>query len=203
MSTPPPLVDDLAAAGVEVSDLWELVNARTANYPEAVPVLLDWLEHVDERVAEADRRRLRDGLIRALTVPSARPQAAPLMIHLFKRADDPTGFGERWVIGNALGVVADDSYVDELAALASDRRYGKGRQMLVLGLARFRDPRIVPLLIDLLDDDDVVGHAAEALGRLKAVEARPALEPLLADERPVVRREAKKALAKIGHAAQR
>ena len=65
MSTPPPLVDDLAAAGVEVSDLWELVNARTANYPEAVPVLLDWLEHVDERVAEADRRRLRDGLIRA------------------------------------------------------------------------------------------------------------------------------------------
>ena len=203
MSTPPPLVDDLAAAGVEVSDLWELVNARTANYPEAVPVLLDWLEHVDERVAEADRRRLRDGLIRALTVPSARPQAAPLMIDLFKRADDPTGFGERWVIGNALGVVADDSYVDELAALASDRRYGKGRQMLVLGLARFRDPRIVPLLIDLLDDDDVVGHAAEALGRLKAVEARPALEPLLADERPVVRREAKKALAKIGRAAQR
>ncbi len=203
MSTPRELLDALADTGVEVDDVWELVNARSVDYPAAVPVLLDWLEHLDQRVPEADRRRLRDGLVRALTVKSARPQAAPLLIDLFKRADDPTGFGERWVIGNALAVVADDTYVDELAALATNRSYGKGRQMLVLGLGRFSDPRIVPLLIGLLDDDDVVGHAAEALGKLKAAEARPALEPLLTDKRAVVRREAKKALAKIGAAAQR
>jgi hypothetical protein len=198
VSSPRRLLNDLAGAGVEVSDVWELVNARSVDYPAAVPVLLDWLEHLDERVPEPDRRRLRDGLIRALTVNSARPQAAPLLIDLFKRADDPTGFGERWVIGNALSVVADDTYVDELAALAMDRSYGKGRQMLVLGLGRFGDHRVVPVLIGLLDDEDVVGHAAEALGKLKAVEAVPALEPLLTDKRLVVRREAKKALAKIG-----
>jgi HEAT repeat protein len=202
VSTPRELSSDLGAAGVAVDDVWQLVNARTDQYPEAVPVLLDWLAHLDERVPAPDRPRLRDGLIRALTVKSARPVAAPLMIELFKRADDPTGFGERWVLGNAIGVVADESHLDELMSLAADRSYGKGRQMLVVGLSRFRDPRVVKLLVDLLGDDDVVGHAAEALGKLKAADARAALEPLLGDRRPVVRREAKKALAKIGAPTQ-
>lgn len=197
MTTPSALVRDLAGVGVDVEDVWDLVNARTAQYPNAVPVLLDWLAHVDERVDESVRGRLRDGLIRALTVKSARPAAAPLMLELFRSADDPTGFGERWVIGNALGVVADETHLDELLDLVADRSYGKGRQMLVLGLGRFRQERVTATLISLLSDEDVAGQAAEALGKQKAAVARPALEALLSDARPAVRREAKKALAKI------
>jgi HEAT repeat protein len=188
---------DLAGVGVDVDDVWDLVNTRTAQYPSAVPVLLDWLVHVDERVDESVRDRLRDGLIRALTVKSARPAAAPLMLELFRSVDDPTGFGERWVIGNALGVVADHSHLEELLDLAADQTYGKGRQMLVLGLGRFRHDRVTETLISMLNDDDVAGQAAEALGKQSAAAARPALEALLADARPAVRREAKKALAKI------
>lgn len=198
MTTPPDLVRELADVGVPVLDIWDLVNARTAQYPVAIPILLDWLEHLDARVPGPERDRLREGLIRALTVKAARPAAAPVMIDQFKRAIAAGRPGEAWAIGNALSVVADDSLFDELAALASDPNNGTARQMIVHGLSGSRHPLAIRLLVDLLADDDVAAHAAIALGKLKAATARPALEALLDHPRPLVRREAKKALAKIG-----
>jgi HEAT repeat protein len=104
------------------------------------------------------------------------------------------------VIGNALSVVIDDSVFDEVESLVRDRRYGKSRQMVVLGLGRSKDPRALPLLVDLLADDDVAAHAAMALGNLRAADARPALEQLRNHQQALVRREARKALDKIAKA---
>jgi len=196
MSTPTGLIDDLARVGVPVTNLWELVNGEV-QYRAAIPVLVDWLEELDERVPAEDREKVREGLVRALTVPAARPSAAPALIDAFRRVDDPSGLGPRWVIGNALEVVADDSVFDDLRAIVRDPGFGKARQMVVLGLARSKDPGVVSLLIELLDDEDVAAHAAMALGKLKANEARPALERQLESPQPLVRREAKKALAKL------
>lgn len=197
MSTPPALIDDLARADVPVADLWELVNGEV-QYRSAIPVLVDWLEHLDERVPGADREKVREGLVRALTVPAARPSTAPVLLEQFRRVADPSGLGPRWVIGSALEVVADDSVFHQVAAIVRDSAFGKARQMVVLGLARSKDRRAVPLLIELLDDEDVAAHAAMALGKLRAHEARSALERHLASPQPLVRREAKKALAKLG-----
>lgn len=196
MSTPAGLIDDLAHAGVPVSDLWELVNSDV-QYRAAVAVLVDWLEHVDEWVPAADRGNVREGLVRALTVPAARPAAAPALLEQFRRVSDVSGLGPRWVIGNALEVVADDSVFDDVATVVRDRAFGKARQMVLLGLARSKDRRAVPLLIELLDDEDVAAHAAMALGKLRAKEARSALERHLASPQPLLRREVKKALAKL------
>jgi hypothetical protein len=195
-TTPADLIRDLADADVHVDDLWELVNTRS-NYAPAIPVLTDWLRSVDARVPAADRPKVREGLVRALSVRAAKPSAALTLIEEFRRADDPSGLGIRWVIGNALSVVADDSVFEQIAALVQDRGYGKARQMLVPGLARSADPRAVPLLVGLLDDDDVVAHAVAALGVLKLPGVRAALEPLLDHHQALVRREAKKALARL------
>jgi HEAT repeat protein len=197
MSTPARLLEDLGEVGVRVADLWELVNGDV-QYRAAIPVLVEWLEDLDEQVPAADREAVREGLVRALAIPAARPTAAPALIEQFRRVSDPTGLGPRWVIGNALEVVADDSVFDEVASIVRDPGFGKARQMVVLGLARSKDRRAVPLLIELLDDEDVAAHAAMALGKLKAAEARSALERHLASPQPLVRREAKKALAKLG-----
>jgi HEAT repeat protein len=78
-----------------------------------------------------------------------------------------------------------------------DPAYGTARQMIVLGLGRSKDPRAVPLLVGLLGDDDVVAHAVTALGRLRPPGVRPEVEPLLAHPRSLVRRNAKKALARL------
>jgi len=196
MATPPDLARDLRAVGLPVSDVWDLVNAK-AQYKAAIPVLIDWLRNLELRVPRQDQARIREGLVRALSVPAARPGAAPVLIEEFRKASDPSETGLGWVVGNALSVVADDSVFDEIATLAQDAAYGKARQMIVLGLGRSKDPRVVPLLVDLLDDEDVAAHAVMALGRLRPAGVRPAVERLLGHPRALVRREAKKALARL------
>lgn len=193
--TPAALINDLAELGVSISSVWDLVNRREP-YDAAIPVLIEWLRTVDDRVPEADRSRVREGLVRALTIRAARPAAAQVMLDQFRSLDDPSG-EVRWAIGNALSVVADDSVFDDLASIVNDRRFGIARQMVVVGLGRSKDPRAVPLLINLLDDDDVVLHAVSALGKLKAPAARSSLGRLLVDRRPPVRKAAKKALDRL------
>ena len=194
--TPAGLLRDLADAGVRVGDLWELVNAR-AQYRAAIPVLIDWLRSADARVSAECRPKVREGLTRALSVPAARPDAAPVLIEEFRRSPDPSGLGYGWVVGNALSVVADDSVFDEITDLVQDRSYGKARQMVVAGLGRSRDSRAVPLLMGLLGDEDVTAHALMALGRLRPPGVRPAVERLLDHRQALVRREARKALARL------
>jgi HEAT repeat protein len=103
----------------------------------------------------------------------------------------------RWTIGNALDVLADDSSFDDFVELVRDRRYGKARQMVVLGLGKSKRPEAVDVLLGLVDDPDVDGHAVKALGKLKAPSARTALQAKLDDKRAWVRAEARKALAKL------
>src|SRR6476646_5162825 len=194
--TPPQLLEDLARAGVPVNDLWDLVNGDGS--AAAVPVLVDWLTNLEDRVAPRESGSVREGLVRALTIPASRPVAAPVLLDQFQTVTDDTGLGIRWVVGNALEIAADDSFFDDVQRLILDRRYGPARQMIVLGLWRSKDPRAVPLLIELLDDDDVATHAAMALGKRRADEARPALERHLnTAQHPLVRREIKKALKKL------
>lgn len=195
-STPDGLLRDLDRAGVPVRDLWELVNARV-QYRAVIPVLIDWLRELDVRVPAADRPKVREGLVRTLSVPAARPTAAPVLIDEFQRLSDPDARGLGWVVGNALSVVADDSVFDDIAGLLRDRSYGKARQMVVLALARSRDPRAVPLLVGLLADEDVTAHAVSALGKLRPQGVRRAVEQLTNHPQALVRREAKKALARL------
>ena len=77
----------------------------------------------------------------ALTVKWAWSAAAPLLVDECRRADDPSGTGLRWAIGNTLAEVADDSVFADLVELAEDRRWGKAREMVVVALGNMRDPR--------------------------------------------------------------
>jgi len=53
-------------------------------------------------------------------------------------------------------------------------------------------------LLGDLEDEDVAGYAVMGLGKLKAREARAAVEPFVDHGKPWVRKEAKEALAKLG-----
>ena len=190
--SPRALLAELAEAGFPVASLTEL-RTSGLRYRAAVPVLLRWLPLTSDR-------QVKEDLVRALSVPWARPVAARPLIDEFEGVDervDPAGTGLRWAIGNALSIVADDSVFDELVRLVQDRTCGKARQMVVVGLGRSKRPEVVPVLIRLLDDDDVSGHAVKALAKLGAEEARPALERMVSDPRSWVRNEAKKALVRL------
>lgn len=181
------LVQELRDAGVPVDDVWDLVNTRV-QYPAAVPILLDWLSH---RVPVEDIR-MREGLVRALTIRAARPAAFPVLVHEFRTTEDDI---YRWVVGNALSVVADASAYDELVAIILDRRYGWGRERLVEALWRFKkNPRTVPILLDLLNDPEATAWAVRALSRIKPAGIKARMAVLLDHPDPEVRKRAEKAL---------
>jgi hypothetical protein len=187
-----PILAELASVGYPVGALADLRESNL-RYRAAVPVLLNWLPRVTDS-------KVKEEIVRALSVPWAKPAATGPMIEEFRQIDasiDPTGLGLRWTIGNALEVLFDDSSFDEIAELARDRRYGKSRQMVVLGLGRSKRPEAVDVLLGLVEDSDVDGHAVQALGKLKAPAARQALERKLDDGRAWVRAAARKALAKL------
>ncbi len=183
-----PVIKDLERAGFPVDSLDQL--RRTGSpYEAAVPVLLKWLP----LVADMD---VKDSIVRALSVPWARPTAALPLIAEFRDASGPAS-GLKWTIGNALAVVADDSVFEEISEMAREKRHGKAREMLAVALANMKDPRAVELLIELLGDDEVAGHALIALAKLRARKARRHVQRLLSHSKVWVRREAKKTLAKL------
>jgi len=190
-----PIVKELVAAGFPVDAVADLHNKRL-DYQTAIPILLAWLPKMQNLDVKQD-------IVRCLSVPYAKPLAAGPLIDEFRRAEDDSPTGLRWVIGNALEVVADDAVLDDMMELARDRRYGKAREMLVVGLGNMNDERVIPLLFDLLKDDEVSGHAIMALGKLTPTVARSHVEPFLKHANAWVRKEAKKTMEKIDKASGR
>src|SRR5690606_22531025 len=129
-------------AGFEFESLSEL-RISGQRYRRAIPVLLSALSQITDV-------KLAGEVVRALSVPWARPDATGPLVEEFRNVDDETGLGLRWTVGNALEVVWDDSYFEDLAALAREVRYGRAREMVVLGLGRSKRPEAVDVLIELL-----------------------------------------------------
>lgn len=184
------LLGQLRELGYSFGSLAELRTSRL-KYGDAVPILLSGLE-------DSTDQKLKAEIVRALSVPWAKPAATGPLIEQFRSVEDESGMGLRWTVGNALEVVWDDSLFDELVQLAHDRSFGKAREMVVLGIGRSRRAEALEVLIELLDDPVVSGHAVKALRKLKAPEARPYLERMLRDDRGWVRKEAQRALASLG-----
>jgi hypothetical protein len=181
-----PIVAELRSLGFAVSSIGDLRRTKRV-YKRAIPLLLAWVSQVSDRSVKED-------LIRTLSVPWANPEAAPVLIREFKKADDTEATDLRWVIGNALEVVADDSHFSELAELAQDRKYGRAREMVVLALAKMKRPDSQNVLLRLLSDPQVDGHAVHALVKMKAAVEAARVEPFLKHPKRWVRQEAKKLL---------
>lgn len=166
-----------------------LANLRRSGirYVSAIPVLVDALER------ETDDRKAQE-IVRALSVPWAKPVAIPALIRFFRRASAPTNLGARWATGSALEIIWDDAYFDELVELATDVRYGRGREMIVLGFAKSKHPEANQVLLGLLADRDVNGHAVSALRKRKVRLPASVLGGLVHDDRTWVRKEAQKVL---------
>lgn len=185
------LLAELATAGMAVSSVGALLS--NGKYPSAaVEILCGWLPRVEYR-------GLREDIVRTLSVPWARA-AGPVLVAELDRASANDSEGVRWAIGNGLEVLASEEIADDMLRIASDRRYGKARQMVVLGLGKLKDPRTVDVLVKLLSDTDVAGQAITALGKLRAVEAKTRLEPFLEHETTWIRNAAKTALRRIAAA---
>lgn len=192
-----PLLSELQEVGITldeangISDLNQNSAYRNKrSYQTALPILLKWLPHITNQ-------RLKEDVVRVLSVAWAKPQAAPALVVEFEKADATSTLGLKWAIGNALAVVADDQVFEKIVALLQAPKHGRAREMLGVALGNMMEPRAVDVLIEALQDDEVAGHAIIGLGKLKNLSARPFIEPFLSHPKRWVRAEARRALARI------
>ena len=192
---------ELDASGIDATDLgiFSSVVPTAFDYEAAAPILVRWLPQVCDPIE-------KEVLARSLTgVKTARAEAARAIVAEFRNADMDAE-SEKWAYGNALATLADAEIADDLLELVRDRRHGRARQMLCDGLKRTKDPRAPDALIELIDDDDVAGHAISALrsyGPKTALPhlrtARPKLEAVLTRRTasPFAQRQAQNALERL------
>src|SRR5581483_11882893 len=144
-----PILAELEASGYVVDSLSNLT--QSAAYRGAVPILLKWIPSITNR-------NVKESVVRALSVPWAKPTAAGPLIAEFRNMPETENLGLKWTIGNALAVVATDETFDEIVELVRDKRHGRAREMLAMGLGKMKNPRAADVLVELLDDEDVAGH---------------------------------------------
>lgn len=102
------MINEIRAAGYDVKSVWDLVNNTphpflernfVGEYPNAYPILIKHLEkdHI---------REIREGIIRALTVPDGGNEVAWALLKQFETERDRE---LKWVIANALRTVMNRS----------------------------------------------------------------------------------------------
>lgn len=182
------ILADLRALGYDFSNLSAFAQSGI-RYKAAVPMLLEWLR-------KARTPMMQRAVARTLTNPSAKGTAMPALVEAFRNFTDEAD--TRWAVGNSIETAYVDTYFDHVAALALDPQYGRARQMVALALGKSKRPEAVDVLLQLMDDHDISGHAVFALSKRPNPQAREAFEEKLTDDRPWVRKKAALGLRKIG-----
>lgn len=122
-----PMIADLAKAGLEVGSVWDLVNSNKS-YPAAIPILLDHLRR-------PYHKDIRNGIIRALTVKGAKGIVGSIILDELNGETDEEN---RWVLANALTVVADRANRGAIQALLDDPAYEDVSERLTEALKQTR-----------------------------------------------------------------
>lgn len=181
------LIADVRKAGYEIQSINDLMKISKEN-ADLIPALLEHLASVTDA---GDKQFL----VRCLTVKGFYQATKPL-IQEFYQASGTKG-SLRWAIGNALSTIADKSCSREMVEIAKNRDFGMSRQMIVYDLWKFDDPEIKDVLVSLLDDETVVGHAVHALRRLGDPSVIPYLEPITSHKMTWIRNKAKAAIERL------
>ncbi len=180
------LFQDIKANGYQdISSLNDLMRIDK-RHRDLISVILSYIDQVDDV-------RDKETLIRSLGVKGFSEAVEPLIEEFRSNECDFC----KWAIGNTLSIIKDKESIPELIQLASQREHGHSRQMIVVALGQMKAEEALPVLIDLLDDETVAGHAVSALSYFAKPELIPHLEPFTSHEKTWIRNEAKKAIKKL------
>jgi HEAT repeat protein len=184
------IIEELQQVGITISNIYDLVNT-TKSYSQGLPILIELL-----RKGIPDDK-LKEGVIRSLAVKEAKGLAGATLLEEYNRIPKDKMM-LRWAIGSALEVVVTGEELEPVINIVKDRTNGMSRQMFVLALGKLPSEKTEQILIESLDDEEVVAQAIDALSKLKSKKAKTKITELLNHFNPLIRKEALKAIKKIG-----
>ena len=192
------VLEALRDAGVHAISTQDFMQKREP-YPAAIPVLIKMLGRVRTYM-------IKEIIVRALGSKEAKGKAEHALISEFESSlhdDSVDAKAFRWAIANTLEIIGGKGDVDAFIRLLLDPRSSNARGMLSLAAAKTKDKKVIPILMDYLNSDNLQGFAARGLGILRAKEAVPSLSLLAGETKNSwVRREAIKALDRINKSGQ-
>lgn len=127
------------------------------------------------------------------------------------RDDAPSAWTEQqvtiviWSVGESLrrslesdrNLRSCPAILDRVEAIAADERFARGREPFVLLLGRYGRSAQADVLVRLLDDDEIAGHALHALRLLGSPDGIFRARVLAESSRTWIRSEARKYLQKV------
>ncbi|WP_246007905.1 HEAT repeat domain-containing protein [Gordonia oryzae] len=179
----------------------DLVNTDE-RYPALVPLIIDWVRHVEEKSGLKDPRELanfRDGLYRSLTTIDAMgTDAVPLLMDQYY-LDPRLPEVNAYAVGNALRYLAVPSDFDNMAKLGADRSLGSGRAAILEWLVNQGLPEGLQIVVDQLDDPSVRALGIKYIRQFKPLPSglRPVIEQYLDDSDSEVRKQARATLKRL------
>ena len=156
-----PLLSDLKNIGIKVDSVWDLVNTAD-KYPGAIPILR-------QHLSLAYHKRIKEGIIRALTVNYAGPEVLRELIKQFCEQTDNGPNSIKWVLGNAISEIATPADAETVIALAMDPSHGDSRDSITQRLPRVvkNKARLNEVLQHLMRDKQTEQYARlAARGRI-------------------------------------
>lgn len=179
------LLNDIRAKGVEISNINDLMKIDK-RFKDLIPIVLEHLKKIDD---ENDK----EFLVRCLGVKDFTEASEQLLDEFYKT--DKITF--KWAIGNTLSIINDKSKVNELLKIVQNKEHGIGRQMIIVALGKMKTKEAFPVLLNLLNDEEVVGHTLSALAYYKDPTIIPYLEPLKSHKVGWIKKKASKVIEKL------
>lgn len=195
------IMRNLAQVGVRAYTLDALANGP-ATIPEGIPVFIDWLSHLEERIPgpepdHSHRSIIRSGLIRNLIDPAARrnQQAIDLLIEQVRHQPPLPSRQVDWAL-EGLRLICDAKEFPRIVALIQDLPPGAHISPIIEYLGKVKTPESHQLLIGYLNGP-AVEFAIKALVQSKAPNVRHLIEPFVHDADSFVRRAARRAMERL------
>ena len=147
------IMNELQQHGYAINNINDLFNISHKDR-KLIPYLLELLDYLSDE-------RDKEFVVRCLGVKGF-TEAIPKLLTEFKSAKNNY---YRWAIANSINIIHSMTIEKELIELSSSKKYGTGRQMLVLSLGEYKSDLSLNCLVSLLNDEEVRGHALQALGK--------------------------------------
>lgn len=180
------LMQDVKNKGYSIESMHEL-ELITKKEKDLVPVIIKHIKLVEPI-------NLKEWLLGCIKKRGLY-EASDFLLKEFKDSNDKL---YQWSIGDALEIIKDPSICDELITIAVDKSYGRARERIVAALGYYKENiKIRKILVDLLEDKDVTGHALEALKKCGEKEDITFIEPYLLHKNAWIRKEAEQAIKQI------
>jgi HEAT repeat protein len=183
------LIEEIKTNGILIHSIWDLVNTRE-RYPEIIEILISHLE-------KPHHESVMEGIVRALAVKDAKGKASNKLIKLYNSLPK-TDSSLHWAIGNTVSLVITQNDLDDVITILKDKQNGDSRQMFILGITKLKSDKIEPLLIELLEDENLLLHTISGLRKLKLSKAKDKIALLTNHKNSAVRKKATQALNKLG-----